>query len=49
MNIKFNGPSTVPRRISSVVEEPSLSSSAIERVLEVAIQFEIDLIDINDA
>uniref|UniRef100_A0A1I7VSQ0 ASH domain-containing protein n=1 Tax=Loa loa TaxID=7209 RepID=A0A1I7VSQ0_LOALO len=34
MNLKFSGPFTMPRRMSKVVEEPSLSSSAIDRVLE---------------
>ncbi|VDK79848.1 unnamed protein product [Litomosoides sigmodontis] len=34
MNVKFSGPFMMCRKMSRVVEEPSLSSSAIDRVLE---------------
>ncbi|VBB26729.1 unnamed protein product [Acanthocheilonema viteae] len=34
MNLKFNGPFMTHHRMSRVMEEPSLSSSAIDRVLE---------------
>ncbi|CAG9535463.1 unnamed protein product [Cercopithifilaria johnstoni] len=34
MNLKYNGHFMMPHKMSRVVEEPSLSSSAIDRVLE---------------